>query len=695
LLQLIEMGRLSQDVICSTAAAAAAAGDGPNSSSSSSRSSLQQQWQAAAADHAAVDAAWKLVQAVAAEATYSARSHAEDLLCHLKLQTLLRLPTSPMQFLQHAFTFMGQQQLSPVCLHSGLQQQQQPQQGSDIYAMIGEVLECSPELRTLAIERARKAAADAAGRFSSETGQMAAAGQHWTDNVTKAYSTWQQQRGAGAAGQSSSSSSSNMVSGSDGEAEDPDQLQALVSSCDSWQGFCTLIVRMLSQQEQWVETVGPAVRLAECRDIEVDRVAALKFQQSHNELKASQKEQQEQLGKATKKKQKGAKKSGAGKQKKSGRESGDENDSDAAAADAGSRRGKYGGSKRLGDENIDVSSDDDEGKQKRGEAEELAELARMIEGLRICEMCAAEAAASARLSSSSGIEAGLYVRFPVSCADPCLMRRVVWDLLGRIKPTAQQWFRRFGFMCPHRSNKDKWRDVVVSLARHIWSPAGPWDEGCEAQLALLLPLHVRSTDRVKEQEAAAEAAARARYAHCLSASFALQGADAQAAALLSLHALLAMDPHTARMQPRPELLFYTPAGFHAAVCKTLMQAVEVTSGVPLQSAAAAAYGNTNRSSSIGGWTAGTAAAAGGSACQQQQDQAGGQPKPHHLQAWSAATFPAWYVWWHMGLMAYQQQQQQHAPAAVGGRHISSGSSSDGSSSSSLSLLDLYNSAEAR
>jgi hypothetical protein len=31
---------------------------------------------------------------------------------------------------------------------------------------------------------------------------------------------------------------------------------------------------------------------------------------------------------------------------------------------------------------------------------------------------------------------------------------------------------------------------------------------------------------------------------------------------------------------------------------------------------------------------------------------------HPLQAWSDVLFPAWYVWWHIGLLAYHQQQQQ-------------------------------------
>jgi hypothetical protein len=63
----------------------------------------------------------------------------------------------------------------------------------------------------------------------------------------------------------------------------------------------------------------------------------------------------------------------------------------------------------------------------------------------------------------------------------------------------------------------------------------------------------------------------------------------------------------------------------------------------------------------------SAAVAGGTQQQQQQQQEQGDPNqvsytneqnPHYLQAWSEVLFPAWYVWWHIGLLAYHQQQQQ-------------------------------------
>jgi hypothetical protein len=70
------------------------------------------------------------------------------------------------------------------------------------------------------------------------------------------------------------------------------------------------------------------------------------------------------------------------------------------------------------------------------------------------------------------------------------------------------------------------------------------------------------------------------------------------------------------------------------------------------------------------------------------------------QPWSQAAFPAWYVWWHIGLLAYhiqQQQQQQHPIGSEDNVAAANGcsSSSSGACDMPLSLPDLYSSADAR
>jgi hypothetical protein len=72
-----------------------------------------------------------------------------------------------------------------------------------------------------------------------------------------------------------------------------------------------------------------------------------------------------------------------------------------------------------------------------------------------CQLCKSQAAAGGaggaagehRQSSSSSSG---YSGFPVPWSDAFMMRRLLWDLLGRIKPTAQKWFKTHARMCPHR-----------------------------------------------------------------------------------------------------------------------------------------------------------------------------------------------------------------------------------------------------
>jgi hypothetical protein len=243
-------------------------------------------------------------------------------------------------------------------------------------------------------------------------------------------------------------------------------------------------------------------------------------------------------------------------------------------------------------------------------------------------------------SSSQQAAAGLYGALPVPWSDPFMMRRLLWDLLGKLKPTAQAWFKQYADMCPHTDEGALWRMVVLSLARHIWAPPGEWGLAEEQQMQLLLPKAITQVNEQDGKQDINQDAAVSHYARLLNSASQQASMRGSAAAVLSLHALLALDPHGARMQPRPELLFYTPAGFHAAVSKVLLQ----SSQLPPASDAAAAAGNRDGQQV--------------NSSQQQQQLGEEGVQPHHLQSFSDVLFPAWYMWWHIGLLAYHQQQQQ-------------------------------------
>ena len=285
-----------------------------------------------------------------------------------------------------------------------------------------------------------------------------------------------------------------------------------------------------------------------------------------------------------------------------------------------------------------------------------------------CLICAAEAAAAQLLCSSSSSSSsrqagtaaggkGLYSNLPVSWSDPCLMRRLLWELLGKLKPAAQQWFKQHARMCPHRGNIVLWHMVVMSLARHIWAPLGDWNLHSQQQMRLVLA--PSAIDRTLTLRAEAQPGRTVHYARALGFAFE-RDADAFGAAVLSLQVLLALDPHGARVQPRPELLFYTPAGFHSAVCKTIVQATVLPAPPPAPEPAAGEAGDDVAAAAAAGDADDVDSMEGGS-CEVRP--------PHYLQAWSDALLPAWYVWWHIGLLAYhqqqqQQQQQQHTAAVV-------------------------------
>jgi hypothetical protein len=37
--------------------------------------------------------------------------------------------------------------------------------------------------------------------------------------------------------------------------------------------------------------------------------------------------------------------------------------------------------------------------------------------------------------------------------DPFMWRRLMWGLLGKLKPTAQDWYVQYYSMCPHCPNR--------------------------------------------------------------------------------------------------------------------------------------------------------------------------------------------------------------------------------------------------
>jgi len=600
-------------------------------------------------------------------------------------------PLSPQVWFQHAFSVLQDTQFSPVCLHAQLLAMQGPLQQQDPAAAAAAAATPRPETTSYAEQEAAT---------------------WWLSAVNSAYAQWslQQQRQRQRRQQLGSSDSCSM--GSSPSASTDDQVQCLVSSFVGFKRFVALLAPVVGWQKSWLEAAKPDVDDTEMHEHALHEVLIDKFRRmadqrkeaetdktpkdkQHSEHKSSQQRQQQPGRKAAKSTSKAA----AGKrvqreQKRAGAGS-EEEDSDSAAS-----RVKQQHSKTHG-----VSSEDDDTGRAASAAEAAAErefIKEIMKGVEACKLCKKEAAslaaagclhssskAAERLagrdnSSNSSGSSGLYGQFPVSWSDPFMMRRLLWDLLGKVKPTAQAWFKKHARMCPHRMSINVWHMVVMSLARHIWGPPGEWDAQLSSQVELLLPLHVRVYDRKSSPE---EDQARCAYAHSLNAAFAQQGADAQAAALLSLQALLALDPHGARVQPRPELLYYTPSGFHAAVCKTLMQALQLP---PFRPAEQVWRGASSRRSLAAGSRSASQQQQqslhphGSSGDQQQQQQS--TLEPHKLQAWGEVLLPSYYVWWHIGLLAYHQQQQHHSP---------SNSCSSSKSQDALQLQDLYNDPNAR
>jgi len=589
----------------------------PSSTSTTSRAQQQQQQQQDE-DDGLFAAALQNVMA-RAQVTTSDSEVLKACTSLWKTQTSSQLPNSPSCWLTNAFARLGQPQLSPVCLQ---QQSTSAPAGSN---------------------------SDKAAEAVSRHGQgwmSAVAGRFFRSFLLDHYQQQQQQQQHSASSSTSGSPSTGLSAPA---VPLPDHAAAWLRDAQLKRGFNLVVDPVLTWQSCWAGLATGLYFVARrFDDLESLRrkkqikLVAREHRQERQERKAKQEQSQleQKQGAADSGKQQLQRKlfGGGAASSSSSSEDGDDNRDDGTEG-RGGKAGKV----------LEVSSDEDSQQADAGR----------------CLLCAAEEAVGgpAQLgrstnssSSSSSGSAGLYGQFPVSWSDPFMMRRLLWDLLGKIKPTAQAWFKKHTRLCPHRLSITLWQMVVMSLARHIWAPPGRWGFEAQAQMALLLPPSVASASKLARDDPAA-AAVRQTYACSLNVAAAHKSALHSSAAVVSMQVLLALDPHGARLQPRPELLYYTPSGFHAAVSKTLMQAMQL----PLPPHGAAS----------GASSASTAAGSQDQQQLQQQDcQTGQGLKPptemgqqqSYLQAWSGVAFPAYYVWWHIGLLAYHQEQQLQAQA---------------------------------
>jgi hypothetical protein len=539
--------------------------------------------------------------------------------CVSALYSMLRHRQSantPGAWLTEAFQWLGQQQLSPVDL-------QQQQQGS-----------------TAAV-----AATAAAGGLTGEgdASLLEVMQGLWRDAITS-----MQQQAAKNLADALSQQQQQQQQGLDAGPELDIVTELMIRSLgDNFKAFAH---PMLQWQKHWLDQALAMTDVACIYDAHdqkrLDNKSKIVRRRAREERLAEKAAQRQQQGAAKLRQQQLQKKMLEG----------DDSDSCSSSSEGegeGLTKHRSGTIKQHSSSSSDVSSDEDAAECRECPvcaAEEAAADAAAAAADTAAAAAAAAgvgvggggAAALPAANSSSGggggASAGLYGRFPVPWSDPFMMRRLLWDLLGRVKPTAQQWFKTHANLCPHRGWESLWHLVVMSLARHIWAPTGAWTAQQQQQMSLLL---------------SRDAAATARYARSLNTAFSLQGATGQTAALLSMHALLALDPHAARVQPRPELLFYTPAGFHAAVSKVLLQCLQFPPAVkqlPIPQAGSAAAGESSGDQQQHQQE--------GRGCSVQQGDEAADITPHYLQQWSEVMFPAYYVWWHKGLLAYHQQQQQ-------------------------------------
>ncbi|WIA21453.1 hypothetical protein OEZ85_000661 [Tetradesmus obliquus] len=239
-----------------------------------------------------------------------------------------------------------------------------------------------------------------------------------------------------------------------------------------------------------------------------------------------------------------------------------------------------------------------------------------------CKLCQLEKQQQQQQHASAGSSSSTAEQ-PGDAADPFMWRRLLWRLVGRIKPTARRLFAAEKGMCPHSDNTYMWHELISSLKLHLW--VAPGDEAGLGRLLLCKPTleaHLLAQPRSFFVR---------HFARAANLAFA-QGYSCPAAPLLSHQVLLALSPLHRHQLPQPELAPLLPSSFGPVVARVLSQQLGL-----------------------------------GGCLREFEHEAAGQPA-------------MWHVWWHIGLRRYhwQQQQQGDWPAA--------GTSSSSSSSSGLSRL---------
>jgi hypothetical protein len=97
-----------------------------------------------------------------------------------------------------------------------------------------------------------------------------------------------------------------------------------------------------------------------------------------------------------------------------------------------------------------------------------------------CPLCAQEQQAAAAAGDTSSATASTAEPPIAACyipgssqqawRDSFMWRRLMWGLLGKLKPTAQAWYVQYYGMCPHCADYKLWGAVARSLRRHLWLP---------------------------------------------------------------------------------------------------------------------------------------------------------------------------------------------------------------------------------
>jgi hypothetical protein len=136
-----------------------------------------------------------------------------------------------------------------------------------------------------------------------------------------------------------------------------------------------------------------------------------------------------------------------------------------------------------------------------------------------CPLCAQEQQAQAAAAASAGGDssssataipseapaAACYIPGSPQQAwrDPFMWRRLLWGLLGRLKPTAQAWYVQHYAMCPHCADVLLWDSVARSIRRHLWLP--PDADAVKWQLSgpFCLPIYKEQQSRMVVQYARA------------------------------------------------------------------------------------------------------------------------------------------------------------------------------------------------